>query len=75
MRGVGTMVRVGSSRGLVGRLRSETKGLRVRVKITGSGIRALESVVRALGRCQEFWGVGDGVGWDSGSYSAVEAGK
>lgn len=51
------MVRVGSSRGFVGRLRSETKGLRVRVKITGSGVRALESVVSALGRCQ-----GGGIG-------------
>lgn len=56
------MVSVGSSRGLVGRLRSETKGLRVRVKIIGSGLRALESAVCALGRCQEFWGGMEWVG-------------
>lgn len=46
------MVRAGHSRGLVGRLGSEKKGPWVTVKVIGSGVRALESVVSTLGRRQ-----------------------
>lgn len=38
-------------RGLVGRLGSEKTGPQVRVKVIGSGVRALESVVSVLSRC------------------------
>lgn len=44
-------MRAGWLRGLVGRLGSEKTGLQVRVKVIGSGVRALESVVSVPGGC------------------------